>query len=959
MIVHPPYADLVERAARKDVAEHLAICAPCRVRARIAAEVLRASPADLPRLDEARDRMARARIEASNSSALLSLDDLTEELELGRQLERYTVERRLGSGGMGTVYLVRHTVLGSSHALKVLHRISASVRQRLIREGRAQSSLKHPNVLAVTDVVTVDGAPGLIIEHVEGPSLADLLREGPLDLQTADAIAQGILLGVAAAHRAGIVHRDLKPANVLLVPTEDGFLPKVSDFGLAKQLESGDPQLTRSEGPMGTPSYMAPEQIRDASRADARSDIFSLGAILYELVTGQRAFDGLDPITIYEQIRSGSYEPADRIHAGLPPHMGRTIRKALERDPDDRFADCDALLQAWRGEKAVPRRPLNRGPIVASATTVAGLIGMGLLFFFWSPAPPALPVDPPVVVPLTEYQLTARPSGSLISAITLSPDGEEVAYTDHQGLWLQPAQRGEARLIAEGRFGTLDYLPDGSGLIAFAMQDGKHGLVEVDRSGEITWLQERQGQHMAVSPDGERVALVDRTGLWVIPLRGGAGARLLALGPKDATGAIAWSPSGDYIAGIYESVSRPGAWLEITAADASSSRKVLEAAEIIHIGGSTLEWLPGDTLVYGFIHERAQPHMVSLRAVQNAEVATDRDFAEAPVVHRWTGLLPTRLSASRDGRLAYLALRPDKEAWLIPLDDQGEPGEPWLHSQEGWGEAPTAWLPDGRLVLISDRAARKGTGRTDRSGDIYAQGLEGGKPERLAMGPVPDHGARVVGDSLVFTRLLMGAEGLSQGQAIYTKRDGEPEEEIYRYEATGNANFQFQLRCVESTARCMVSEPMGTSARFKWLDLETGEVTSTGVAAEFNWWAWDVSPDGRTLAVFRPKLAVFHDLENGGHTEQSVNMRVPHYAAWNPDGSGVYLTGVSWPEDSGGNPDRVIEVRPGEGDRVVWSTRAALIFAPTPSPDGRTLAMGVNAFENDLWVLDTVGQTSG
>ncbi len=952
MNAHPSYADLVERAAHPEVSEHLDSCAPCRVRARLAAEILSATPSALPRLAEARDRMAKARVEASASSLTWNDDDGTEELEHGRELERYTVMERIGAGGMGTVYLVRHNVLGSSHALKVLHRVSSSVRQRLIREGQAQSQLKHPNVLSVTDVVEVDGAPGLIIEYVEGPSLADLLRQGPVDLKCADQIAQGILLGVAAAHRAGIVHRDLKPSNVLLVPTEEGYLPKVADFGLAKHMEpeEHDPQLTHPKGPMGTPAYMAPEQIRDARLADERSDIFSLGAILYELVTGQRAFDGLDIITIYDQIRSGTYEPADRVVPGLPARMARTVRKALEQEPDERFADCDALLDSWRGSPIVQQRTF-RPSLLAVAVACAPLLLLlftPLLLWTGEPTPRALV---PEVLTLSDQQLTARPPEDLIATVAISPDGQEVAYTDQLGLWLQPAKRAEAELLVKGKFGVVDFMPDGESMVALAIWERRHGLVRVTRDGEVEWLQEREGQHMAVSPDGERVAVVDRTGLWVVPIGGGQGTRVLSLGKTDATGAIAWSPSGEYIAGIYESVSRPGAWLEITAADASASRKVLETAQIIHMGGSTLEWLAPDTLVYGFIHERAKPQLVSLRAVHDAELATEQDFIDAPEIHRWTGLLPSRLSASNDGRMAYLALRLEQEAWLVPLD---VPKQARPHSKEGWGEAPSAWLSDGRLVLTSDRASRQGTGRTDRSGDIYGQAVDGGKPELLADGPIPDHGVRVVGEDLVYTRLLVGDEGLSQGQAIFRKRPGEPEEELHRFEAPGNANFQFQLRCADETVRrCMVSEPTGTLARFRWLDLDTGEVTDTGVTAEYHWWAWDVSPDGITLALFRPGSAIFFDLVEGKSTKQSVDLNVPHYAAWAPDGGSVYLTGMAWPKgDDEHYPNRVIEVVPDGGDEVVWSIPTALLFAPSPSPDGTTLALGVNSFENDLWVLD-------
>ncbi|MBW2257360.1 MAG: serine/threonine protein kinase, partial [Deltaproteobacteria bacterium] len=339
---HPTFTDLVERSNDPDVQDHVASCPKCRVELRLISEIFDSDPTSLPQIGEARERMGRARHEASlsmSSSVHVESGEEDDDLEPGRALERYTVQSLVGRGGMGTVYRVRHNQLGSIHALKVLHWASRTVRNRLMREGQAQSRLRHPNVVTVTDLVDVDGAPGLIMEHVDGPSLSELLRERKrLALPEVDRFAEGIIRGVDAAHRAGLVHRDLKPANVLLAPGDEGYVPKVADFGLARLAETGgsDPRLTRSDTPMGTPSYMAPEQIRDASSADVRSDIFSLGAVLYELVTGRRAFDGLDVVDIYDRIRTGEFTPPERVVDDLPERMRQTIERALEVDPERR-----------------------------------------------------------------------------------------------------------------------------------------------------------------------------------------------------------------------------------------------------------------------------------------------------------------------------------------------------------------------------------------------------------------------------------------------------------------------------------------------------------------------------------------------------------------------------------------------------------------------------------------------
>src|SRR5688500_7635502 len=206
-------------------------------------------------------------------------------IQSGTVIDRYTVESLVGEGGMAVVFRVRHNTLGTLHALKVLTLSSRQIRERLKQEGQFQAKLQHPNVVAVTDVIDLGGTDALIMEYVDGPSLDALMRRQRLTIAQADELADGILAGVGEAHRLGYVHRDLKPGNVLLKVTAQGYLPKVTDFGLAKSFgEGSDPgrAQTRTGSTMGTPHYMSPEQVRDSKNVGPRSDIFSLGALLYK-----------------------------------------------------------------------------------------------------------------------------------------------------------------------------------------------------------------------------------------------------------------------------------------------------------------------------------------------------------------------------------------------------------------------------------------------------------------------------------------------------------------------------------------------------------------------------------------------------------------------------------------------------------------------------------------------------
>jgi serine/threonine-protein kinase len=265
---------------------------------------------------------------------------------IGRVFDRYVVEAEIGAGGMAVVYRARHSTLGSLHALKVLKVQHPGIRERLVQEGRVQAGLRHPNIVAVTDVVDVDGAPGLVMEFIDGPSLEAWLGTNRPGVAEALAIFRGIASGVSRAHRQGLVHRDLKPGNVLLDTSGDeGIVPKVTDFGLAKILadEEAGSSRTRSGIAMGTPSYMAPEQVRSAKNVDQRADMFALGCILYELVCGERAFGGEDMLATFNAIASGSYEPPESLAIGLPAGVISAIQACLEVDRDRRVPDVAAL----------------------------------------------------------------------------------------------------------------------------------------------------------------------------------------------------------------------------------------------------------------------------------------------------------------------------------------------------------------------------------------------------------------------------------------------------------------------------------------------------------------------------------------------------------------------------------------------------------------------------------------
>jgi serine/threonine protein kinase len=290
--------------------------------------------------------------------------DTTElnELSPGKFLGRYEIARVIGRGGMGCVDEAVHRDLGKRVAIKTLLPSLAAnpeARGRFLREGQAASRIRHPHVVDVTDVVADGPTSYLVMEYLEGEDLASLIeRQGALALgQVADVLLP-VIAAIAAAHELGVIHRDLKPENIFLARTSfGGPCPKVVDFGISKVL--GDPTgmaLTATSAVFGTMFYLPPEQLGGSREADARGDQYALGAILYECVTGHRAFEGTSIYGVLKNVAEGVYPPARSWRPELPPRLEAAIDRAMRLNPAARFSSVRALAAELLPHASAPVR---------------------------------------------------------------------------------------------------------------------------------------------------------------------------------------------------------------------------------------------------------------------------------------------------------------------------------------------------------------------------------------------------------------------------------------------------------------------------------------------------------------------------------------------------------------------------------------------------------------------------
>jgi Tol biopolymer transport system component len=722
------------------------------------------------------------------------------DLSEGETVGRYKVLGLLGTGGMGEVYLAEDTKLGRKIALKILPVgfIGTEARQQRFRqEARAASTLNHPNIVTIHEITEIEGRHFIATEFIEGETLRQRLMRGEMSAGEALDVAIQVASALAAAHRAGIVHRDIKPENIML--RTDGYV-KVLDFGLAKLIEQQDTigEIEEQGGGradlssgllMGTLRYMSPEQ---ASRqeVDVRSDIFSFGIVLYEIITGHRPFEGETNQELLEEILTK--EPPMDFAEDLSGELGQIIAKALSKDREKRYQTTDDLLAdlkrlgrraelAMGAHTAAPVSSSRRRKLTAAAAALllVGIIaiGYGLYYFGERGKSPA------------QFQIEEmRPisNSGRASDAAVSPDGKYVAFVSEdeggQIIWLTQVDTGirtELVPLSRERLAALTFSPDGNRVfyVRYDTEDPlqSNALYEISISGgPARRLISEVHSPVSFSPDGNRLAFFRRYNViatdnaLMLANSDGTGEQELSRrsGPEkfaDYPCGPAWSPDGKVIACSIlageprgrkvsiiviepdngaERVVGPEEWAWISGlAWLSDGSGIIAAGQrkgdrkrriwMIPYPGGEAQRFTNDLVNYEGVSVAAKSDFIATHQDIHSEVNTNLWLVPGGDASRAKQITAETSSYTYswtpDGRIVY-SVNPAIDKNIYIMDADGSQRRPLTSSGVKMNLLPTV-SPDGRyLVFYSDR---------DEGAGIYRMDIDGGNPRLLLATPTP------------------------------------------------------------------------------------------------------------------------------------------------------------------------------------------------------------------------------
>ena len=883
---------------------------------------------------------------------------------VGTTISHYKVLEKIGQGGMGEVYRAEDTNLSRDVAIKVLPEQFTQDPQRLARferEAKLLASLNHPNIAAIYGFEQADDVHFLVLELVPGETLAERVAKGPLPVEEALEVCRQIAEGVEAAHEKGVIHRDLKPANVKVTP--EGKV-KILDFGLAKALEAEIPTADMSQSPtltyemtragviMGTAGYMSPEQAQ-AKPVEKSTDIWSFGCLLYEMLTGQKAFEG-DTVTEIIASVLKTDPDWDRVSAKVPRAVHKLLKSCLDRKQEGRLktiGEARTILAESISSRG--------GAIVSQLITVAersrrlwwaaaALVIVAIAF--WVSSQPAVES----VQPVSLTQLTANPLETSVTGAAISPDGKYLAFVDVKGLHLQLMSSGETNTLELGNDLTpltVSWYPDSTRLLVLTKAEGAPPSLWSTSAlgGEARRIQDGV-MAAAISPDGTTLAFIRGAStrdksfreIWLAGANGEKPRLFLTADPEESFWRLSWAPDSQRLAyGTWDDIissQEPLVSIRSSRLDGNSKTVLLSGADLFQnwTGPLPFVWSPDGRLIFARqeqLNEEGDPVTSNLWAVES-DITRGVITGEPRRMTQLVGSNVRGLSLSEDGQaLVALMVRNQADILIGRLNSEGTLFDEEIRlTDDDWPDFPSGWSPDGEALLFS--SFRSGTR------DIYRMEISNRSTQPIMTGPGDQ-------DRPVYTTdgrfiLYLSDETINRIPDI-----GGPPEEVL-------SGFPFlNIECLPGAAsECLAGHIDGKEYVFTSFDAVTGnaqELLRISHRAPFT--KWDLSPDGSTLAVVHNDDDAVRLISLSSGQEKILRVQdwtSFEFVSWAGDGQRLFLNaGFS----IAGKLSDLISVDLQGNASILRQAVSQWHVYPVTSPDGRYVAFSSMPFHGNAWLI--------